>query len=85
MSYEKPVVAFNVGGIPDWLADNETGFLVKRMDIAGMAEKISLLLKDKSLADKMGKAGRLKVEREFTAGIFINNLLDIYGKTLSGK
>ena len=85
MSYEKPVVAFDVGGIPDWLADKETGFLVKRKDTKGMAEKIALLLKDKALARKMGKAGRLKVEREFTSGVFIKNLLSIYEKALSEK
>lgn len=85
MSYEKPVVAFDVGGIPDWLADKETGFLVKRKDTKSMAEKISLLLKDKVLARKMGKAGRMKVEREFTSGIFIKNLLEIYDKALSAK
>lgn len=85
MSYEKPVVAFDVGGIPDWLADKETGFLVKRNDIKDMAEKISLLLKDKALAKQMAKAGRLKVEQEFTSDIFINNLLEIYDKALSEK
>jgi glycosyltransferase involved in cell wall biosynthesis len=85
MTYEKPVVAFDVGGIPDWLADKETGFLVKRKDIQSLGEKISLLLKDKALAKKMGMAGRLKVERQFTSGAFINNLLEIYDKTLSEK
>lgn len=83
MAYEKPVVAFDVGGIPDWLADKETGFLVKQKDINAMAEKISLLLKDKALAKKMGNAGRLKVERKFTSGVFINSLLKIYDKVLS--
>lgn len=85
MSYEKPVVAFDSGGMSDWLADNETGFLVKRKDVKGMSDKIDLLLKDKALAGKMGKAGRLKVEREFTSDIFINRLLSIYDKVLTGK
>jgi len=85
MSYEKPVVAFDVGGIQDWLDDKGTGFLVKRKDIYDMAEKITLLLKDKALAKKMGTAGRLKVEREFTSGVFINNLLDVYKNVLSEK
>ena len=85
MAYEKPVVAFDVGGIPEWLADKETGFLVQRKDTKGMAEKISLLLKDKALAKKMGWAGRLKVEQEFTSGVFIKNLLEIYDKALSEK
>jgi glycosyltransferase involved in cell wall biosynthesis len=85
MAHEKPVVAFDTGGIPDWLTHNETGFLVGRKDIRGMAEKISLLLKDQPLAKKMGKAGRLKVEQHFSSEIFIANLLKIYERALSHK
>ena len=40
MSHSRPVVSFNVGGIPEWLEDNKTGFLVERnnkKDFAGKA------------------------------------------------
>ena len=83
MSHEKPVVAFDVGGIPDWLTDNETGFLVKRADIDSMAEKITLLLQDKALSKKMGTAGRLAVEHGFTSDVYIKKLLKIYEKALT--
>ncbi len=35
MSYGVPVVAFRVGGIPEWLRDGETGFLVEPKDVSG--------------------------------------------------
>jgi len=63
--FKKPVVAFDSGGISEWLKDGVTGFLVERLNIKKMACKIDLLLKDKELAQKMGQAGRALVEREF--------------------
>ena len=36
MAHAKPVVAFSVGGIPEWLADGETGFLAPRKDTLAM-------------------------------------------------
>lgn len=51
-----PVVGYNVEGIRDSVRDGETGFLVPRGDIAGLANKIVLLSKDKSLLAKFSLA-----------------------------
>lgn len=85
MSYGKPVVGFDVGGIPDWLTDRETGYLVKRKDIKGLAEKINLILQDKELAKRMGKSGRLRVEQSFTSQTFIKNLIGVYNSVTHSK
>jgi glycosyltransferase involved in cell wall biosynthesis len=37
MSYGKPVVAFRVGGIPEWLRDGVTGFAVTPYDLVELA------------------------------------------------
>lgn len=63
MGHAKPVVAFAVGGIPDWLEDGVTGFLVPPRDVRALAGRIDRLLEDGDLAHRMGEAGRAKALR----------------------
>lgn len=65
MVHEKPVVAFPVGGIPEWLEDGVTGRLVARKDTAALAQAIEELLADPHLASRMGRAGRAAVAARF--------------------
>jgi glycosyltransferase involved in cell wall biosynthesis len=58
MRYGLPVVAFDAGGIKDWLQDGYNGFLVPWMDRTQFADRIEQLLRDKALARKMGENGR---------------------------
>ncbi len=62
----KPVVATNVGGIPELMKDNETGFLVEKGDADEWIEKLSMLVKDKQKRETMGNAGRKFVEDNFS-------------------
>ncbi len=82
MSYTKPVVAFRVGGIPDWLEDGTTGFLIPPGDLKGMAEKIDFLLQNPKTAHQMGEMGRKKVEAEFSKEVYMRRLLEIYNGLL---
>ena len=84
MSYGKPVVAFNVGGIPDWLEDGKTGFLVTPYDVKEMAEKISYLLEHPDMAREMGLRGRTRVEQDFNKDKHISALLGIYKEVMEG-
>ena len=60
MAHAKPVVAFDVGGIPDWLEHGVTGYLVPSRDVRQLAERIDQLLAEPELAQRMGRAGRAK-------------------------
>ena len=60
-----PVVASNIGGIPEQIVDNKTGFLVDPHDISGCAEKVINLLKDRKLAKEMGAKGKEYVKKNF--------------------
>jgi trehalose synthase len=60
-----PVVASNIGGIPEQVMDNKTGFLVDPHDIPGCAEKVITLLKDRKLAKEMGRKGKEYVKKNF--------------------
>jgi len=61
----RPVVAFDVGGVRDWLTHGETGFLVPRGDVQKLAEFTSLLLENGDLASKMGRKGHERVRTFF--------------------
>lgn len=58
MACGKPIVASKVGGIPFVVEDEETGLLFKSENVEELAEKVILLLRNKELRVKMGKAGR---------------------------
>lgn len=60
-----PVVASKIGGIPEQVVDNKTGFLVEPQDIDGCAEKVIALLKDSKLAGEMGRRGKEFVRKNF--------------------
>jgi glycosyltransferase involved in cell wall biosynthesis len=85
MSYGKPVVAFRVGGIPEWLEDGATGFLAKPYDVKEMAEKISYLLKHPDVAREMGIRGRKRVEQDFNKQKHISSLLEFYKEVMDDR
>jgi glycosyltransferase involved in cell wall biosynthesis len=62
----KPVVATNVGGIPEVIEDGVTGFLVEPGDVNGLAERVAHLADDPLMRARMGAAGRARVVQEFT-------------------
>lgn len=66
MAASKPVVATNVGSMSELVIDGETGFLIPLSDSDTLANAILRLLKDWSLAKKMGEAGREKIKEKFT-------------------
>ena len=70
-SYFKPVIAFDVGGISEWLKDKETGFLVKEGDVVAFAEKIEFLLNNPKEAEKMGYAGNSLMKQKFNDDIYV--------------
>jgi len=63
---KKPVVATNVGGIPELMRGNETGFLVEQGDAEEWIEKLSLLITDEQKRKTMGIAGRKFIENNFS-------------------
>ncbi len=59
-----PVVAFRTGGVPEVVADGETGLLVDPGDDAGFAAAVGRLLSDEALRARMGLAARARVRRD---------------------
>ena len=72
---EKPVIATNVGGIPELIIDNETGYLVEKDNANELYKKISILINDKSKAKKMGRNGKKFVTKNFNWEMICANFL----------
>lgn len=65
MAYGRPVVAYNVGGISEWLADGITGVMVEPGHIDGLVSAITNLLVDSAACERMGRAGQAFVRDRF--------------------
>lgn len=77
MALEKPVVATRVGGIPELVADQETGLLVDSSPHA-LAEAISALLRAPDRRAAMGRSGRERVHARFSAKTMVDNIEALY-------
>ena len=73
---EKPVVATNVGGIPELMKDGETGFLVTKNNPEELAEKISILVNDNKKSESMSKKGKDFVSTNFNWDKICHDFLD---------
>jgi glycosyltransferase involved in cell wall biosynthesis len=78
MACGRPVVATATGGIPEVVADGETGFLVPPRDPAAMADAVVRLLEDEDLRRRMGNAGLARVRRKFSAERMVQQTLRVY-------
>lgn len=78
MSSGLPVIATNVGGIALQVVDQETGILVDLNDTEQLSNAILELASDAGKREQMGKAGRARVEKEFTWEKSAEQLENIY-------
>ena len=72
-----PVVAFDSGGISEWLKDGKTGFLVPWGDIEVLTRRLTQLLADENLAEILGRQGQ-DWARHFDKAQHIDKLCEIY-------
>lgn len=80
-----PVVASDVGGIPDLVRHGEDGFLHAADDVEGMAASVLALLDDAALRARLGGAGRQRIAEEFTLKKLGDRVLLRYGELLAGS
>ncbi|MCB9481229.1 MAG: glycosyltransferase family 4 protein [Desulfobacteraceae bacterium] len=73
-----PVVASNVGGCCEEVFDGVNGFLIEKNNINIIAEKLSMLSKDKNMRKKFGKRSRQIFKEKFEFGKMYDQYLDLY-------
>lgn len=67
MAVETPVVVTRAGGLPEFVKQGESGYLVPPADAGALAESIAQLLSDPATTRRMGQAARHSVTQQFTA------------------
>jgi glycosyltransferase involved in cell wall biosynthesis len=83
MALSKPVIATDGGGTCEILVDQETGFLVRRSDPVGFAEKMEVLLNDQPLREAMGNRGRERIKNVFSIDKMVSEYISIYETLVS--
>lgn len=82
MALERPLVASNAGGVPEIVVDGETGFLITPEDDAAMAVGLGKLLRDRTLRERMGAAGRARAESHFSGRAAARRFEQVYDDVL---
>ena len=78
-AYGKPVVGGRSGGVEDAVMDGETGLLVPPGDEAALSEALLRLLREPAYAQRLGEAGRRRVETALNWRTFTRSMLDVAG------
>jgi glycosyltransferase involved in cell wall biosynthesis len=78
LALSRPVVASNVGGIPEMITDGVTGLLVPPHDADALAAAIVRLLRDHPYADTLGRAGHDLVHDKFCIDQMVDAIQGIY-------
>jgi glycosyltransferase involved in cell wall biosynthesis len=78
LALSRPVVASNVGGIPEMITDGENGLLVPPHDADALAASIVRLLRDHPFADTLGRAGHDMVHDRFDIAVMVSLVQQIY-------
>ncbi len=85
LNYARPVVASNVGGIPDIIKDGRTGLLCPEKDSVALADTLLRLLRDPELGATLGRQGRELVRKEFSWEHIDSLWEEFYAKTAAEK
>lgn len=83
MLFGKPVVATNVGGVPEVVVDGVTGKVVPPRDLSALADAVVEMLSSPEIMAEYGTRGRKKVLEEFSPQVRANRMMEIYDEVLS--
>jgi glycosyltransferase involved in cell wall biosynthesis len=85
MAMKKPVVAFNIGPMPEVVKDGVSGILAEPRDSEKLARSIEIILNNPELAERMGLAGRRLVEEKFDIRKNIKLLENVYSGVFNNR
>lgn len=78
-----PVIASNVGGIPEAVDHQRTGLLVTRADVVALRSALAHLITNPALRLSMGTAGRQRWSEHFTATRMAERTVEVYNRALA--
>jgi glycosyltransferase involved in cell wall biosynthesis len=80
----KPIVAYDCDGAREVCLENQTGFLLRPGDLAGLRMRLTALNVDTDLRERLGKAGREFVKERFPVERMVDDLYALYLKLSEG-
>jgi glycosyltransferase involved in cell wall biosynthesis len=80
----RPVIAFAVGGTPDWLEDGVSGYLVPPGDFVQLRHRIQMLLESPERQVQMGNNARAQALKAWNADLHVNSLVHYLVKAING-
>ncbi|MCF7893362.1 MAG: glycosyltransferase family 4 protein [Candidatus Omnitrophica bacterium] len=80
MACAKPMVVTRAGGMPEIISDGVNGFVIPVRDFEELASRVTLLLKEKPIKERLGNTGRKMVEARFSKKHVSDLLLSLYKK-----
>jgi glycosyltransferase involved in cell wall biosynthesis len=85
MAYEIPSIAFNKGALGEIIEDGKSGLLVSGPDAAEISTGVIRISRDKEFATGMGRAGRARIEQNFSAERMVTGMIRVYEECLRGR
>lgn len=82
-SIGRPIITTKSIGCKDTVDDGVNGYLIPPKDVNALTDKLKMLIDDAESRQKMGKAGRLKAEKEFSLDVVIEKHLNIYNELIN--
>jgi glycosyltransferase involved in cell wall biosynthesis len=82
MSHGLPCITTKVGGIPELIKDEENGMLIDAGDIGALESKISYLIKNETVRQKIGERARETVINDYEASQFIKILCNVFDQLI---
>jgi L-malate glycosyltransferase len=85
MFHRHPILATRAGGVPEVVADGETGFLVPPGDIAGFVERLDAIAAEPERYKAMGERGYERARDHFSADRIVGEYIGFYDQVLEGR
>ncbi|MDE3219585.1 MAG: glycosyltransferase family 4 protein [Nitrospirota bacterium] len=85
MAMGKAVVATTTGGLPEVVAQGETGLLVPPGDVEALAATVVALLEDPVRREQMGRCGRVRANERFSLNASVAHMEQLYGEVVAAQ
>jgi glycosyltransferase involved in cell wall biosynthesis len=84
LAASKPVIAYDCDGAREVCRNNETGFLLQPGDLAGLKERLVMLVENAALRQRLGYCGQMFVRERFSVERMVDDLYALYLKLMAG-
>jgi glycosyltransferase involved in cell wall biosynthesis len=83
MACGTPVAAFNLGGLPDIVDQQRTGWLAEPEDLSGLSQGLAWMLQDECRLDSLGVSARESAVQKFSPASVVIQYLSVYADVIS--